>query len=40
MKWYWYLIGLSVLGIFWLAWEIHRAPTMPDDYDEERYKNV
>lgn len=35
MEWYWYLIGFFVLGILWLGWEVHRAPLMPDDYNDE-----
>lgn len=34
-------MGFKILGIFvlllivYFAWEIHRAPMMPDDYEED-----
>jgi hypothetical protein len=33
--WYWITAAVILLIALWISWEIHIAPTMPDDYDLE-----
>lgn len=35
MEWYWYLIFAVLIIILWMGKEIHDAPLMPDDYDND-----
>lgn len=36
MCYFWYILGtLWILGLIWTAYEIWKAPLMPDDFDAE-----
>ncbi len=29
------ILGLYIIGVIWMIWEIINAPTYPDDYDKD-----